>query len=86
MDSSDDWEPATLVLRRSGYQIRINSTDAVSFEEGFSKELSIKVPCGFSTQFVLTYSDGSSHPCATYSVQLRDTLVLTMRILQSKVN
>lgn len=42
MDSSDDWEPATLVLRRSGYQIRINSKDAVLHEEGFSKELSVR--------------------------------------------
>lgn len=83
-DSSEDWEPATLVLRRSGYQIRINTTDSVLFDKTFSKELSIKVPCGFSTQFVLTYSDGSSHPFTTYSIRLRDTLVLTMRILQSK--
>ncbi|KAJ7969338.1 Tripartite motif-containing 29 [Quillaja saponaria] len=29
MDSSDDWEPTTLFLRRSGYQIKINSTEAV---------------------------------------------------------
>lgn len=42
MDSSDDWEPATLVLRRSGYQIRINSKDAVLYEERFSKELSVR--------------------------------------------
>ncbi|CAB4269185.1 unnamed protein product [Prunus armeniaca] len=45
---------------------------------------SATVPCGFSTQFVLTCSDGSSHPCSTYDVRMRDTLVLTMRILQGK--
>ncbi|CAB4299537.1 unnamed protein product [Prunus armeniaca] len=84
MDSSENWEPAALILRRSGYQIKINSTEAVVIAEKFSKELSIKVPCGFSTQFVLTCSDGSSHPCSTYDVRMRDTLVLTMRILQGK--
>ncbi|XP_008232118.1 PREDICTED: uncharacterized protein LOC103331279 isoform X6 [Prunus mume] len=84
MDSSENWEPAALILRRSGYQIKINSTEAVVIAEKFSKELSIKVPCGFSTQFVMTCSDGSSHPCSTYNVRMRDTLVLTMRILQGK--
>ncbi|PQQ04115.1 hypothetical protein Pyn_34104 [Prunus yedoensis var. nudiflora] len=84
MDSSENWEPAALILRRSGYQIKINSTEPVVIAEKFSKELSIKVPCGLSTQFVLTCSDGSSHPCSTNNVRMRDTLVLTMRILQGK--
>ncbi|ONI21945.1 hypothetical protein PRUPE_2G098900 [Prunus persica] len=84
MDSSENWEPAALILRRSSYQIKINSTEAVVIAEKFSKELSIKVPCGLSTQFVLTCSDGSSHPCTTSNVRTRDTLVLTMRILQGK--
>ncbi|KAK7287279.1 hypothetical protein RIF29_00482 [Crotalaria pallida] len=84
MDSSENWEPATLFLRRSGYQIKINGTEAVVVAEKFSKDLSIKVPCGLSTQFVLTCSNGSSHPLSTYSVRMRDTLVLTMRIFQSK--
>ncbi|KAH9771176.1 hypothetical protein KPL71_012612 [Citrus sinensis] len=29
----------------------------------------IKVPCGLSTQFVLTFSDGSSYPFSTYNVR-----------------
>ncbi|TKY68775.1 hypothetical protein E2542_SST05035 [Spatholobus suberectus] len=85
MDSSENWEQATLFLRRPGYQIKINGTEAIVVIEKFSKDLSIKVPCGLSTQFVLTCSDGSSHPLSTYSVRMRDTLVLTMRIFQSKV-
>ncbi|OIW01062.1 hypothetical protein TanjilG_14245 [Lupinus angustifolius] len=68
MDSSENWEPATMFLRRSGYQIKINATEAVVVAENFSKDLSIKVPCGLSTQFVLTCSNGSSHPLSTYSV------------------
>ncbi|XP_017442131.1 uncharacterized protein LOC108347420 isoform X1 [Vigna angularis] len=84
MDSSENWERATLYLRRSGYQIRINGTEATVVAEKFSKDLSIKVPSGLSVQFVLTCSDGSSHPLSTYSVRMRDTLVLTMRFFQSK--
>ncbi|XWS64970.1 hypothetical protein CRYUN_Cryun05aG0049900 [Craigia yunnanensis] len=49
MDSSKNWEPATLTLRRSSYQIKINSTEAVEIAEKYSKELSIKVPSGLST-------------------------------------
>ncbi|KAJ4721441.1 Toll/interleukin-1 receptor (TIR) domain-containing protein [Melia azedarach] len=84
MDSSENEEPATLILTRSRYQIMLNSTETVVIEEKFSKELSIKVPCGLSTQFVLTCSDGSSHPFSTNNVRLRDTLVLTMRMFQRK--
>ncbi|XWS42809.1 hypothetical protein CRYUN_Cryun16bG0046300 [Craigia yunnanensis] len=84
MDSSENWEPATLTLRRSSYQIKINSTETVEIAERYSKELSIKVPSGLSTQFVLTCSDGSSRPFSTYNVRMRDTLVLTMRMFQSK--
>lgn len=41
MDSAENWEPATLYLRRSGYQIKINSTDAVVIAEKFSNDLSV---------------------------------------------
>ncbi|XP_024190322.1 uncharacterized protein LOC112194296 isoform X2 [Rosa chinensis] len=85
MDSAENWEPATLYLGRSGYRIKIDSTEAVVIAEKFSNDLSIKVPCGLSTQFVMTCSDGSSHPFNTQSVWMRDTLVLTMRMLQSKL-
>ncbi|XP_038725447.1 uncharacterized protein LOC120016648 isoform X2 [Tripterygium wilfordii] len=84
MDSSESWEPATLYLRRSSYQININSTEAKVVGENFSKELSIKIPCGLSTQFVLICSDGSSHFFSTYNVRMRDTLALTLRMFQTK--
>ncbi|URD80862.1 hypothetical protein MUK42_06918, partial [Musa troglodytarum] len=55
----------------------------------------IKVPLGYTTQFVLTCSDGTNLPlstdgtCQPYSlendVRLRDAIVLTMRHFQSKV-
>ncbi|KAK0599333.1 hypothetical protein LWI29_004340 [Acer saccharum] len=88
MDSSENWEAATLILKRSSFQIKINSTES-EIGETFSKELSvkelsIKIPSGLSTQFVLTCFDGSSRPFSTYNVRMRDTLVLTMRMFQSK--
>ncbi|EXB70658.1 Lysine-specific demethylase 3A [Morus notabilis] len=85
MDSPENWERTTLILRRSSYQIKINGTEANVIAEKFSKDLSIKVPCGLSTQFVLMSSDGSSHPFSTDSVRMRDTLVLTMRMFQAKL-
>lgn len=85
MDSYDKWESAALVLRHSGYQIMINRTEEVVIAENFSRDLTIKIPPGFSTQFVLTGSNGSSYPLSTYDdVRARDTIVLTMRMFQSK--
>ncbi|KAK9120589.1 hypothetical protein Syun_018206 [Stephania yunnanensis] len=85
VDSSEVWQPTVFILKRSSYQVRINSMDAVVIEEKYSADLSIKIPFGPSAQFVLTCSDGTSHPFSTYNdVRMRDTLVLTMRIFQSK--
>ncbi|KAF8037865.1 hypothetical protein BT93_B0645 [Corymbia citriodora subsp. variegata] len=84
-ESFEHWEPAALVLKRSGYEIKIIKTGTEVIAEKFSKQSSIKVPSGLSTQFVLTRSDGSSCPINTYNVRTRDTLVVTMRMFQSKV-
>ncbi|OAY41824.1 uncharacterized protein LOC110622930 isoform X2 [Manihot esculenta] len=83
-DSSDHWKSATLILQRSHYQIKSISEEVVLIAEKYSRNLSIKIPSGFSTQFVLTRSSGSSHPLNTYDVRMRDTLVLTMRMFQNK--
>ncbi|KAF4353530.1 hypothetical protein F8388_013822 [Cannabis sativa] len=84
VDSSENWERTTLFLRRSGFQVEMDGSEAVVINEKFSKDLSIKVPCGLSTQFVLMTGSGSSHPFSTYSVRMRDTLVLTMRMFQAR--
>ncbi|KAJ0970797.1 hypothetical protein J5N97_018756 [Dioscorea zingiberensis] len=92
-DSSEDWEQTNLILKRSGYQIKVNNTDTIIVEEKYSPDLCIKVPYGLSTQFVLMCSDGTSLPLSTNgtsqssstdSVRLRDMIVLTMRTFQSK--
>ncbi|XP_073111625.1 uncharacterized protein [Elaeis guineensis] len=95
MDSSEDWEPTVLTLKRSSYQIKVSSTEEVVVEEKYSSSLYIKVPCGHSAQFVLISSAGANLPFCTdgtsqpYSfendVRLRDIIVLAMRYFQSKM-
>ncbi|KAI8545598.1 hypothetical protein RHMOL_Rhmol07G0051800 [Rhododendron molle] len=85
MDSSEFWEPTTLILKRSGYQIKDNNSQDTLIAEKFSKDILMKIPIGLSTQFVLTCSTGSSYLLNMYNdVRMRDTLVLTMRMFQRK--
>ncbi|KAF3320229.1 hypothetical protein FCM35_KLT22170 [Carex littledalei] len=94
VDSSDDWELALLTLKRSTYQIKIQSTDSVIIEEKYSSELSMKVPYGYSAEFVLVSSGRISIPFTTEGVsqpnsmeedvRSRDLIVLTMRTFQNK--
>ncbi|KAL9248700.1 hypothetical protein AKJ16_DCAP10388 [Drosera capensis] len=63
VNSTENWEPAALTLRLSGFQVKLK--ESTQFVEMFTKDLSIKIPSGFSTQFVITISDGSSHPFST---------------------
>ncbi|CAL9155458.1 unnamed protein product [Musa hybrid cultivar] len=95
-NDSIDWEQAVLIVKRSTYLIMIKHTDRVVMEEKYSPELKIKVPLGYTTQFVLTCSDGTNLPLRTdgtsqpynleNDVRLRDMIVLTMRCFQSKVD
>lgn len=41
IDSSENWEPASISLRRSGYQIKMGNTEAVVIAEKYSRELSV---------------------------------------------
>lgn len=85
VDSSENWEPATLTLKRAGYEVKSGGSEGVIISEKFSKDVSIQIPSGLTPQFILTRSDGSSYPFSTYNdVRMRDTLVLTMRMFQNK--
>ncbi|XP_051147963.1 uncharacterized protein LOC127263067 [Andrographis paniculata] len=85
LDSSENWEPATLSLRRPGFQVKVQSKQDVVISEKYSKDLLIKIPSGLSAQFVLTCANGSSYPFSTNNdVRMRDMIVLTLRIFQSK--
>ncbi|CAH9128007.1 unnamed protein product [Cuscuta epithymum] len=86
VDSSENWEPVTLFLSQSSFQVQVHRSQVVVLAEKYSKDLSVKIPSGLSSQFVISCPDGSSHPFSTTNndVRMRDTLVLTMRIFQSK--
>lgn len=76
--------PATLILRRSSFQIKINSTEYVVIEEKFTIRLSIKIPSGLPTELILTCSDGALHCFSTSDFRTLDALVLTMRMFQTQ--
>ncbi|WZZ30110.1 hypothetical protein YC2023_013511 [Brassica napus] len=69
MESTESWEPGTVILKRSGPLIKQQRRSCVLLRE-ILKELLIKVPCGKSKQFVLISYDGSSHPISTPNVRL----------------
>lgn len=85
LESFKDWEQTTLILQRTGYQIQFNKTQDV-ISESFSVEFSIKIPSGMSSQFIIRRSGGSSYPFNASSMRMRDTIVLTMRMFQSKAS
>ncbi|XP_075500963.1 uncharacterized protein LOC142539411 isoform X1 [Primulina tabacum] len=86
LDSSENWEHATLYLRRLGFQVKVEKTQAAVIVEKYSEEVLIKIPSGPSTQFVLKCANGSSYPFSTTNgdIRMREKVVLTMRIFQSK--
>ncbi|KZV48796.1 hypothetical protein F511_09217 [Dorcoceras hygrometricum] len=65
LDSSENWEPSTLYLRRSGFQVKVERTQAAVIVEKYSEEVLIKIPSGPSAQFVLKCANGSSYPFST---------------------
>ncbi|CAA2957117.1 RING-H2 finger ATL52-like [Olea europaea subsp. europaea] len=86
LDSSENWEPTTIILWRWGFQVKVEKTQAMLIEEKYSEDVLIKIPGGHSAQFVLTCSNGSSYPFSTNKdIRMRETIVLTMRIFQIKI-
>jgi hypothetical protein len=92
--SPEEWELATLVLRRPGYQIKFKHTGEVLIDEKYLPNLQTKIPKGRTTQFVLVSSGGVNLPLNTQGiadsnnedsdVRLRDLIVLVMRTFQRK--
>lgn len=62
-----EWEAATLVLRRTGYQIN-NYKDECVIEEKYSPNLQIKIAEGLTTQFLLVSSEGIHIPFSTQGI------------------
>ncbi|WVZ78776.1 hypothetical protein U9M48_026432 [Paspalum notatum var. saurae] len=93
-DSSGDWDPATLMLSRTSYQVKHGRTDEVMAEGIYSQINEIKVPIGRTTQFAILSSGGVNLQLNTSGtvdqndvdndVRLRDLIVLVMRVFQEK--
>lgn len=47
MDVSENWEPATLTLRSSGFQVMIDMTGTIQIAEKFSEDLSVCTTVSF---------------------------------------
>ncbi|CAM6011338.1 unnamed protein product [Sphagnum balticum] len=71
-------EPATLLLRRSTYEIRRNSARRLVSEK-YTPEVSIKIPVGQLIQCVITSHDGRANFLELRDPRTRDTAVLTFR-------
>ncbi|KAL6603216.1 hypothetical protein ACP70R_043577 [Stipagrostis hirtigluma subsp. patula] len=92
--SGNGWEPATVMLRRTGYQIKLKCKDKLIIEEEYSQILQTKIPCGRPTQFVLICSSGVNLPFNTSGIsepnnedndaRLCEIIVLVIRAFQKK--
>ncbi|KAF6993027.1 hypothetical protein CFC21_009972 [Triticum aestivum] len=94
MYSPEEWEHATLVLRRTGYQVNLSRKDEILIDEKYSPNVQIKIPIGRTTQFILVSSRGVNLPFNTQGItepstedndiRLRDLTVLVFRAFQNK--
>ncbi|CAI9763379.1 unnamed protein product [Fraxinus pennsylvanica] len=80
----DIWEPATLAIKRDGYSIKCNGPSRVVIAEKFSPSISVSIPYGSPTEFLIVDSQGIEHllRVENSSVDIsgsRDTVVLTLR-------
>ncbi|KAG8663168.1 hypothetical protein MANES_01G184200v8 [Manihot esculenta] len=79
------WEPATLAIKREGYNIKYGGSSGVVVTEKFSPNTSVAIPYGQPTEFILTSSSGVQHVLRVDSNSMdvscsRDTIVITLRL------
>ncbi|KAJ7975521.1 Tripartite motif-containing 29 [Quillaja saponaria] len=81
----DKWEPATLVIKREGYSIKCSGPNGVLITEKFSPNMTVVIPYGLASEFILIGSGGVEKFLRAENVSTdfnssRDTIVLTLRI------
>ncbi|KAG0615413.1 hypothetical protein M758_5G039300 [Ceratodon purpureus] len=78
--SEDVLEPGTLVLRRSNFELRRNSSRKVIINEKYAPDVLIKIPCGELLQCVISGEDGGRESYLELrDPRTRDMAVLTFR-------
>ncbi|WOK91553.1 hypothetical protein Cni_G00244 [Canna indica] len=75
--SYSGWKMAKLELQRNGFCITGSSSIVIS--DKFSPSITVKIPCGTSTGFLIQLENESIQLSAEASL-LRDIIVLTMRL------
>jgi hypothetical protein len=77
--SEDVSEPATLILRRSNFELRRNNGRKVLVNEKYGPDVSIKIPVGELLQCAIVSHDGRESLLELRDPRTRDTAVLTFR-------
>ncbi|XP_024374953.1 uncharacterized protein [Physcomitrium patens] len=78
--SDDVSEPATLVLRRSNFELRRNSSRKMTINEKYAPDVLIKIPCGEILQCIISReSGGRDNYLELRDPRTRDMAVLTFR-------
>ncbi|KAG6676843.1 hypothetical protein I3842_15G170600 [Carya illinoinensis] len=81
----DIWEPATLAVKREGYSVKCSGPNGVVITEKFSPSISVTIPYGHPTEFLITGSGGVEQILRADNNSndvsgSRDTIVLTLRL------
>ncbi|KAF3970866.1 hypothetical protein ACB098_04G058500 [Castanea mollissima] len=81
----DIWEPATLSIKREGYNIKCSGPSGVVASEKFSPSTNVTIPYGPNPEFLIIGSGGVEHLLradsnSTDVSSSRDTIVLTLRL------
>lgn len=78
--TEDASEPATLVLRRSNFELRRNSSRKLTINEKYSPDVLIRIPCGELLQCVISREvSGRENYLELRDPRTRDMAVLTFR-------
>ncbi|WVZ79706.1 hypothetical protein U9M48_027257 [Paspalum notatum var. saurae] len=79
----DMWEPAVLAIKREGYSIKGNGKHGVVVTEKFQQAMTINIPYGRPTEFLIASADGAEYNLKpAENAPSRDAIVLVLRLFK----
>ncbi|WVZ79687.1 hypothetical protein U9M48_027239 [Paspalum notatum var. saurae] len=79
----DMWEPAVLAIKREGYSIKGNGKHGVVVTEKFQQAMTINIPYGRPTEFLISSADGAEYNLKpAENAPSRDAIVLVLRLFK----